>query len=54
MVVYLGETFGELYHLSEDPDELHNLYDVPERQPARQMLMERMMHWYGATRMRRS
>ena len=52
MVVYLGESFGELYHLSEDPDELCNLYDAPECQPARQMLFERMMHWYGTTRMR--
>ena len=54
MVVYLGEAFGELYHLEEDPDELKNLYDLPESQPARQMLMERMMQWYGTTRMRRS
>jgi len=53
MVVYLGEAYGELYHLSEDPDELHNRYDEPGAQAARQMLTERMMHWYGTTRMRR-
>ena len=51
LVFYLGESFGELYHLSEDPDELRNLYDVPECQPVRQQLVERMMHWYGTTRM---
>ena len=51
LVFYLGESFGELYHLNEDPDELHNLYDAPECQPARQQLVEQMMHWYGTTRM---
>ena len=53
MVAYLGAPYGELYHLSEDPDELRNQYDEPGCQAARQMLMERMMHWYGTTRMRR-
>jgi len=54
LVFYVGESFGELYHLSEDPDELHNLYDAVGGREARGRLVERMMHWYGRTRMRRS
>jgi arylsulfatase A-like enzyme len=53
LVLYLGEPLGELYHLTEDPDELHNLYNSPEAQPMRAQLIEQMMHWYGTTRMRR-
>ena len=52
MVAYLGELFGELYHLAEDPDELCNLYDVADCGGVRGDLAERLMHWYGSTRLR--
>ena len=52
LVAYPGESFGELYDLGQDPDELYNLYDSPEAQTARGGLYERLAQWYGATRMR--
>jgi arylsulfatase A-like enzyme len=52
LVLYLGQSYGELYDLAGDPDELYNLYDNPEAQEARRRMVERMMHWYGTTRMR--
>ena len=53
LVLYLGEEYGELYHLAEDPDELRNLYDTPDAREARRRMVERTMHWYGTTRKRR-
>lgn len=53
LVFYLGEPYGELYHLAEDPDELYNLYDDPAHARARGAMVERMMDWYGKTRMQR-
>ena len=53
LVFYPGEAYGELYHLRKDPDELYNLYDDPNHAPARQDMVERIMHWFGTTRMRR-
>ena len=47
------ESYGELYHLEEDPDELYNLYDDPAHAGARGAMVERMMDWYGKTRMQR-
>ncbi|MFH1927391.1 MAG: sulfatase-like hydrolase/transferase [Chloroflexota bacterium] len=32
LTCYSGHDFGELFDLQEDPDELHNLWDVPEHQ----------------------
>ena len=43
MVAYLGESFGELYHLAEDPDELCNLYDVADCGGVRGDLAERLL-----------
>ena len=53
MVFYLGETYGELYRLGDDLDELYNLYDDAGCQSVRQQLVERMLDWYGTTRMQR-
>ena len=53
LVFYPGEPYGELYHLEEDPDELYNLYDDPAQAGARGEMVERMMDWYGKTRMQR-
>ena len=51
LVFYPGEVYGELYYLEEDPDELYNLYSDPKRALVRSDMVERMMHWYGETRM---
>ncbi len=51
LVLYLGEEYGELYDLQQDPDELYNLYDNQNRREARRRMVERTMHWYGTTRM---
>jgi len=53
LVFYPGEPYGELYHLEADPDELYNLYDDPAHAGARGEMVERMMDWYGKTRMQR-
>jgi arylsulfatase A-like enzyme len=53
LVLYLGETYGELYDLVDDPDELHNLYAAPEAAAAKGRMLERTMDWYGTTRMSR-
>jgi arylsulfatase len=53
LVLYLGESYGELYDLRSDPEELHNRYDDAEAGTARSDMVERTMHWYGTTRMQR-
>ena len=53
LVLFLGENYGELYDLQTDPDELYNLYDQPHADTARRQMVERTMHWYGTTRMKR-
>ena len=53
LVFYAGKPYGELYHLAEDPDELHNLYETKAHRSTRLELEERMLHWYGETRFRR-
>jgi arylsulfatase A-like enzyme len=40
--VYNGFDFDELYHLSEDPDEMHNVIGDPQYQPIVQELCTRM------------
>lgn len=54
LVLFLGQPYGELYDLTQDPEELYNLYDQPEAREARRLMVERMMHWYGTTRMKRA
>jgi len=53
LVFYPGQPYGELYDLGADPDELYNLYDEPGSRTARGAMVERILHWYGATRMQR-
>ena len=36
-----------------DPGELYNLYGRREHGAAQQQMVERMLHWYASTRMRR-
>jgi len=49
LVFYAGRPYGELYDLQKDPQELHNLWNVPEARAERSELMERLLHWYGST-----
>ena len=49
LIFYPGEPYGELYNLTNDPDELHNLYDSPECELARSSMVERMLHWMATT-----
>ena len=42
MTVSRGETWGELYDLREDPDEMDNLFDDPGHEKVRAALFERL------------
>jgi arylsulfatase A-like enzyme len=44
MTVYNGENWGDLYDLKNDPDESHNLWDLPAYASVRAELMERLVH----------
>jgi len=46
LTVYPGETYGELFDLREDPDELHNLWDRVDKQAIRQELIHRFLEAY--------
>jgi arylsulfatase len=54
LVFYPGQTYGELYDMNLDPDELYNRYDDPAYTEAQRQMVERMLHWYARTRMRTS
>ena len=53
LIFYPRQPYGELYHLADDPDELFNLHDHPDHGIAQINMVERMMHGYANTRMRR-
>lgn len=38
-----GEDWGELYDLQNDPQEMNNLFDDPDSEPTKQMMMELML-----------
>ena len=42
--VYLGQPWGELYDLEQDPRETHNLWDSPAHKDVRAQLSERLTH----------
>ena len=42
--LYLGQDWGELYDLINDPNETHNLWDNPDHFATRARLAERMTH----------
>lgn len=49
LTVYHGDPGrGELYDLRSDPDELHNLWDDPERMKTRLELIEALVAWFHA------
>lgn len=43
LAVYPGESFGELYHLRQDPGEKRNLYNQPEMLPIKQQLLMELL-----------
>jgi arylsulfatase A-like enzyme len=45
LVHYLEDMDGELYHLSEDPEELHNLWDRPEYAEKKLELTRELLKW---------
>lgn len=53
LVFYPGQTYGELYNLVDDPDELFNLYDHPSHAITQRDMIGNMMDWFATTRMRR-
>lgn len=53
LVFYPGQSYGELYDMQKDPDELYNCYDDPLYAEAQRQMVEHMLHWYASTRMRR-
>lgn len=44
LVVFAGETYGELFDLLEDPEERHNLFFDPEAREVKLKLMEELVH----------
>lgn len=49
LVHYTKAKHGELYHLTEDPHELTNLWDDPRFAPARADMEARLSDWLAAT-----
>jgi arylsulfatase A-like enzyme len=43
LVHYVGQSYGELYHLTEDPDEFRNLWDDPSYRTVRNEYNERLV-----------
>ena len=44
LTVWQGERWGELYHISEDPEEMQNLWDVPDFVAVKGQLMLQLIH----------
>jgi arylsulfatase len=45
LVHFLGEDFGQLFNLEEDPGELCNLWDEPELEEIKRSLLDVMRNW---------
>ncbi len=45
LVHFLGEDFGQLFNLKEDPGELCNLWDEPELEKIKRSLLDVMRNW---------
>jgi hypothetical protein len=43
--VYHGEQLGELYDMQEDPQELNNLWDLPDYETVRLDLTDKLLEW---------
>ena len=45
LVHFLGEPFGQLFDLANDPEETHNLWDDPEAAGEKQEMLDVMREW---------
>ncbi|QGJ68425.1 Arylsulfatase A [Planctomycetales bacterium 10988] len=45
LVHFLGESFGQLFNLKDDPKEEKNLWDEPECQTEKQRLLDQLCEW---------
>jgi arylsulfatase A-like enzyme len=45
LVDFLGEPYGQLFDLKDDPDEIHNLWDDPGHQDKKREMREVMRDW---------
>jgi len=45
LVYYLGETYGELYDLASDPEEIRNLWSSPEHIERRAAMVRDLLEW---------
>ncbi len=52
LVHFLGEDFGQLFDLSNDPGEIRNLWDEPDMAPRKQELLDAMQQWLLASHVR--
>lgn len=46
LVHFQGQNYGQLFDLEEDPNELVNLWDVPNTQEVKQGLLNNMLNWH--------
>ena len=49
ITIYAGESFGELYDLASDPDQLHNLWNDPSSRELKRDLQVQLMHRFAET-----
>lgn len=45
IVYYLGESFGELYDMEQDPGELRNLWSLPEHAVQKDRMVKDLLEW---------
>ena len=46
LVHFIGETFGQLFDLKNDPDEMNDLWNDPNHQVQKDQLLRRMLEWH--------
>jgi arylsulfatase A-like enzyme len=46
LIYYIGQTDGDLYDLQCDPDELWNLWRVPEHAATKNQLLQELLGWF--------
>lgn len=49
LIHYAGQTYGELYDLKRDPNELENLWDDPESAAEKDRLLHELFEWHIAS-----
>ena len=45
LVHFLNESFGQLFNLTEDPEEIRNLWECPSAAPKKQELLHILLEW---------